>query len=149
MVTSVASGARQRLRAVGKLHVGQVHGVVDLEAGDVDLDELRNVVDRDLQVDGVGHDVDRAAALDAGRLFSAVDVQRHADANGRALAEPHEVDMDREVAHGIEVIVARDHAVLLALDIDLVNRGQEVTTENPMPQLAVVDRNRQGGWLSP
>lgn len=39
--------------------------------------------------------------------------QRHADADGRTFAEPHEIDMDREVAHRIEVEVARNDAVLL------------------------------------
>jgi len=34
--------------------------------------------------------------------------------NGRAFAEPHEIDMERKIAHRIEMEVARNHAVLLA-----------------------------------
>jgi len=40
------------------------------------------------------------------------------DANGRALAEPHEIDVQRQIAHGIELEVARNDAVLHAVDLD-------------------------------
>ncbi len=62
-------GTRHGLGAGRQRDVRQMQRVIDLKAGDVDLDELRNVLDRRLQVDGVRDDVDRAAALDAGRGF--------------------------------------------------------------------------------
>src|SRR6185503_6855500 len=57
-------------------HVAQMLGVVDVDAGDVDVDRLRNVVGRANHLDVMRHDVDRAAALDAGRLLDIEHVHR-------------------------------------------------------------------------
>src|SRR5579864_2052134 len=93
----------------------------------------------------MGHDVDRATALHAGRDFGLQNVQRNADANSRAFTEPHEIDMNRKIAHGIEMEVARNHAVLLSLQIDIINRGEEPAGENALAQFAIIDRNGHGG----
>ena len=61
-------------------------------------------------------------------------MQGHADADGRAFAEPHEIDMQREVSDRIEMEVARNHAVLLALEIDVVNRGQEAAGQDALAE---------------
>ena len=63
-----------------------------------------------------------------------MDVQGDADADGGAFAEPHEIDVERKIADRIEMEVARNHAVLLALEFDVVNRGQEVTGEDALAQ---------------
>ncbi len=125
--------------------------VADLQAADVGLDILRDVIDRAFQIDGVGNDVDGAAALDAGRGLRVHDVQGNADADGGAFAEPHEIDMDRKITHRIEMEVARNHAVLLALEIDVVNRGEEPPRQDALAQVGIVDRNEMvtGGWLLP
>src|SRR5712671_2698024 len=112
--------------------------VADFQGADIGLDKLRNVVDRAFQVDGVGDDVDGAAALHAGRGFRVLDVQGNADADGGAFAEPHEIDMDRKIAHRIEMEVARDHAVLFAFQIDVVNRGEKPTGQDALAQLGIV-----------
>ncbi len=113
--------------------------VADFQTAYIGLDILRNIVDRAFQVDGVGDDVDGAAALHARRAFPADDVQGNADADGGALAEPHEIHMQRKIAHRIEMEVARNHAVLLALQIDVVNRGQEPAGQDALAQFGVVD----------
>ena len=95
-----------------------------------------------MHVDGVGDDVDGAAALHARRLVGIDRMHRNGDADHRALAEPHEVDMQRVVAHRIELEVARDHAVLLAVELEVVDRGQEPAGIDPLPQFGVVERNR-------
>ena len=74
-------------------------------------------------------------------------MQGNADADGGAFAEPHEVDMEREVAHRIEMEVARNHAVLLALEIDVVNRGQEPAGQDALAQFGIVDRDGDGGLV--
>jgi len=48
-----------------------------------------------------------AAALHARRAFRVHDMQGNADADGGAFAEPHEIDMERKIAHRIELEVAR------------------------------------------
>src|SRR5438309_2097467 len=55
--------------------------------------------------------------------------------------------MDREIAHRIEMEVARDHAVLLALEIDVVNRGEEPAGQDARPQFSILDRNGRGGLV--
>src|SRR4029077_5727075 len=129
----------QRLRARGQLDVGQMQRVADLQTADIGFDVLRNVVDRAFEVERVGDDVDGAAALDPRRGLRGLNAQGNADPDGRAFAEPHEIDMDREVAHRIEVEVARNHAMLLALEIDVVNRGQEPAGQDALTQVLVVD----------
>src|ERR1700684_11290 len=121
--------------------------VADLQPADVGLDILRNVIDRTYEVDGVGDDVDGAAALHAGGGFRVLDVQGHADADGGAFAEPHEVDMERKITHRIEMEVARNHAVLLALEIDVVNRGEEPAGQDALAQIGIVDRDGYGGLV--
>ena len=51
------------------------------------------------------------------RALRILDMQGNADADGRPFAEPHEIDMDRKIAHRIEMEVARNHAVLLAFQM--------------------------------
>src|ERR1700730_18656579 len=119
----------------------------DLQAADIGFDILRNVIDRTFEVDGVGDDVDGAAALHAGCGFRALDARGEADTDGGAFAEPHEIHMERKIAHRIEMEVARNHAVLLALDIDVVNRGQEPAGLDAQAQFDVVDRNGHGGLV--
>src|SRR4030095_4996717 len=92
-------------------------------------------------------DVNGAAALDAGRGFAVHDMQGNADADRRAFTEAHEIDMQREVTNGVEVGVARNHAVLLAREIDFVNRGQEAAGQDALAQFLVVDRNGHGGLV--
>ena len=121
--------------------------MADLKTADIGIDILRNIIDRAFQIEGMGDDVDRAAALDAGRRIRPLDVQGNADADSGAFAESHEVDMNRKIAHGIEMEVARNHAVLLALKIDVVDRGEEPAGQDALAQFDIVDRDRRGGLV--
>src|SRR5450432_4266839 len=121
--------------------------MADFQFADVGLDILRDVIDRAHQIDGVGDDVDGAAALYAGGGFRVLDMQGNADADGRTLAEPHEIDMEREIAHRIEMEVTRNHAVLLALQVDVVNRGEKPAGKNALAQVGIVDRDGYGGLV--
>ena len=91
----------------------------------------------------VGDDADRAAALDAGRLVGVHDVDRDVDADGRALAEPHEIHMQRQIAHGIELEIAGNDAVLHAVDLDVVNGREKMPGIDALVQIGVVERDRQ------
>src|SRR5258705_1748354 len=97
--------------------------VADFQTADVGVDILRNVIDRTFQVDGVGDDVDGAAALHARRAFRVQDMKGKADADVAAFAERHEIDMKRKIAHWIKLEVAGNHPWLFALEIEVVNRG--------------------------
>src|ERR1700730_14450316 len=105
--------------------VAQVLGIVDLELADVDVDAGWNGVGAAAYLDGMGDDADRAAAFHAGRLLGIPDMDRNIDADGSALAEPHEVHMQWQVAHGIKLEVAGNDAVLHAVDLDVMNGGGE------------------------
>ena len=113
--------------------------VIDFEAGHVDVERLRNGVRRAAHVERMGHDIDGTAALDARRLVGIDDVDRDADPDRRAFGQAHEIDMDREVAHGIELEVARDHPVLLSVDFDIVDAGQEPAGEDALAQFGIVE----------
>ena len=53
--------------------------------------------------------------------------------------------MHRTVADDIELVVAGQHALLLALEVELENGGEKMAGVNELVQLVVVDRN--GGGL--
>ena len=67
-----------------------------------------------------------------GADFAVDEVHRHFHADELAGLEAQEVDVQREVLDGIQLVVARDHARLRALDVDLELRGQEVAGENEL-----------------
>ena len=54
-----------------------------------------------------------------GRGLLVDEVDRHLDPDRLAFGEAQEIDMDRQVLHRVELVVARDGAGLLAVDLDL------------------------------
>ena len=98
-------------------------------------------------LDRVGDDVDRAAALDAGRLLG---VLTCTGMRTRILA-PSPSRMKStwtgSVLHRIELEVARDHAVLRAIDLEIVDRGEEVAGIDALLEFVVIERDRRAGAL--
>src|SRR5690606_17278014 len=101
-----------------------------LTAGEVDVDRIRDGVDRHDELDRVAHDVERAAALEAGRSFLVQEVHRHLDVDGGVTRHAQEVDVQGRVLHRVELEVARDGAGLAAVDVDLEHGGQETAGED-------------------
>ena len=56
----------------------------------------------------------------------------NAYANLRAFAQPQEIDMDGKILDRVELKVARDDAVLGAVDIELVDGGEKTTRVNAL-----------------
>src|SRR3984885_7723421 len=123
--------------------VAQMLGIVDIELAAVAGDAGRDGVGAAAHLDGVGDDADRAAALHARRLLGVPDVDRNVDADGGALAQPHEIHMQRQVAHRTELEVARDDAMLHAVDLDVMNGGEKTPGIDAVVQIGVVERDRQ------
>ena len=78
-----------------------------------------------------------------GDVLLADHVHRNHDLDGLALGEAQEVHVDGEVAHRIELVIARDGADLLAVDLDLEDRGEEVTGEDQLLGLVEVEGDRR------
>jgi hypothetical protein len=135
--------ARDHAHAFWQLDVAQVPRMVDVETRNIDLDSGRNGVRPAAHFDAVGDDRHGAAALDARRLIGVAHMDRNVDANSRALAEPHEVHMQRQIAHSVELEIARNDAMLHAIDVNVVHRRQEVAGKDPLAQLVVVEGDRQ------
>jgi len=57
--------------------------------------------------------------------------------------------MQRQVADGVELEVARDDAMLHALDFDVMNGGEKMPRINTVAQIGVIERDRSGGLPSP
>ena len=74
----VAVGDRG-LGAVGQGHLADVDRIADIEAGDVDLDLVGDLVRVADQLELVADDVEHAAALEAGELFLVDEHHRHGD----------------------------------------------------------------------
>ncbi len=90
----------------------------------------------------MAHDVEHAAALQAGRGRLVQEVHRHVDGDQRVLAETQEIDMDGEVAHRIELHVAGDHPRLGAVEVEHEDRALEMAGMELLGDGAVVDRDR-------
>ncbi len=78
-----------------------------------------------------------------GACVGVLDVDRDVDADGRALAEPHEVDMQRQVADGVELEVSRNDAVLHAVDLDVVDGGEKAPGIDALVQFLIIHRDRK------
>ena len=122
-----------------------MHRPVDLQSGEIDVDRLRNGVGQAKHLDRVLDDVDGAAALHARRLVGVLDVDRDAHADAGAFAEAEKIDVDRNVAHRIELIIAGNDPVARAVDLELVDRGEEMPGKDVLPQLLEIERDRQRG----
>ena len=133
--------------ALGQRHFVEMLGMADVELGNIDVDRFRNGVGRAHHLDGVGDDIDRAAALDAGRGLGAEHVHRNFHADGGAFRHAQEVDVHRQVLDGVELEVARDDAVLLAVDVELVERGEEAPGIDALAQLIVLDQHHHRGLV--
>ena len=83
-------------------------------------------------LDRVAHDVERAAALEARRRLSVDEVHRHVDADCWPAFRRRKSTWSGEVLHRIELVVARKDAGLLAVDVDLELRGEEVAGEDEL-----------------
>src|SRR4029077_3003437 len=55
--------------------------------------------------------------------------------------QPQEIDVQRQVVHGIELEVARDDTVLGAVHLELVDRGEEAPGIDALLELGVIDRD--------
>ena len=102
-----------------------------------------------MELDLVAHDVQHAAALDAGRLVLVDEVHRHVDIDFGVLADAQEIDMHREVADRIELVVLGQDLDLLAADIDRGERGQETAAMDLVVDVLVGRAIARGGCLSP
>ena len=118
-------------------------GIVDLEPAHIDLDGRWNGIGATAHLDRVGDDADRAAALHARRLVGVQHVDRDVDADRRALAKPHEIHMQRKIAHGIQLEIAGNDAVLHAVNLDVVHGREKVPGIDAMMQIGVIERDRQ------
>ena len=122
-----------------------MHGIVDVEAGKVGGDEFRDRIARDVHFHRMGDDIERTAALEARRRLVAGEMHGHLDPNAAADAKAQEVDMHRPVAHRIKLVVARNGAELLTIDVDFKNRGEEAAGIDEPVGNRIIERNRHRG----
>src|SRR5258708_38719517 len=80
-----------------------------------------------------------------------------ADAHVRSWQKPQKIDMHRPVGDDVELIVARQDPLLAPLDLELENRGQEVSRKDELVDVLEFDRDRlrvssapiDDGWNAP
>src|SRR5690606_9863357 len=94
-----------------------VDRVAEVGAREVNLDEVRDRVCRNRRFDFVAHDVQHAAALQASRLLFVDEVNRDLNGDDGVLADAQEVDVHREVADRIELVVLGEDLDLLAVKV--------------------------------
>ena len=145
IVTTVRSAfALTGRQPSGSLIADTCTEVVKIEAREVDGDRFRNGVGRRDHLDRVQHEIDRAALFQARRGFAIDDVHRYADAHARSRRQPQKVDMNRPVGDDVELIVARQNALLAAFHLELEDGRQKSAGVNELVDVLVVDRDRLG-----
>src|SRR5690606_26369756 len=107
-----------RTRALRQLDMRDVDTVADLQASQVSRDGFRNVAGQSVQFDSVANDVQDAACLDARGLLFVDEVNRYFDHDVGVARNAEEVDMHREVADRIQLVVLWQDLDLLAVDVD-------------------------------
>src|SRR5262249_9788018 len=112
-----------------------------------DLKRVRNGVGWTADVERVSHDIDSAAAFDAGRLVGVDHPNRNAHPDGGAFAKPHEIDMDRYVPHRIDLEIARNHAMPGAVHVHIVKARQELARIDALAQFRMVERDVERGLI--
>ena len=117
--------------------------IVEVQPGQIGGDRLRNIVGGHPKLDRVIDDVERAAALDAGRGFVIDEVHGHFEAQARAGLQAQEVDVNRMVLDDVELIIARNGALGLAVDFEFEDRRQEVPREDELGHGSRVERERR------
>src|SRR5262249_5811261 len=78
-----------------------------------------------------------------GKLF-VDEADGHLDADARGRADALKIDVQRGVLDGIELYLARDHAQLFAVHIELEDGGEEPAAREQEAELAIIDGNRRG-----
>src|SRR5690606_19512111 len=112
-----------------------------------DRDILRNVVRLAEELDLVAHDVQHAALLQAGALILLEEQHRDEDADSRTLADALEIDMDRPVGDRIELHVAGQNPLRLAVEFDVQQAGEEVALLQFLQQVTAFHRDQFRGLL--
>jgi hypothetical protein len=126
--------------ARGELEVGELDHLVDLEARDVDLDELRQVLRQAAHLDVVAHVPEHAALLlDALRLGAAPEVERNVHLDLLVLQHALEVDVHDLVLVRVALHVLEDCGLLLFADLEREDGREEALVVHQLRELRVVD----------
>src|SRR5690606_5025020 len=124
-----------------------VDAVTDVDTGQIDRYLLGDVVGADDQAERVVHNVQRAAALEAGASFFIDELHMHLNGELGVLADAEEVHMQREILDRIKLVVAGNHAVLGAINIELDDVGLEAASIDVLVRILVGDGDGDGGFL--
>src|SRR5690606_37560380 len=88
-----------------------------------------------------------AAALDAGRQFFVLEVNRNVDGDDRILADAQEVNVQRHVLNAVKLVFLRQRADGLAIHFDVENGRGETTTVDAVVDFLGGKRNGKRGLL--
>src|SRR5262249_22006680 len=92
----------------------------------------------------MGDDVDGPTAFHSGGLVGIHHVDRNAYANLRPFAKSQKIDVNGQILDRVELKVARDHPVLGAVDIEIVDGGEKAAGIDALLELGMIDRDVQG-----
>ncbi len=95
----------------------------------------------------MGDEIDGAAPLHARRPLRIEHVHRNAHADLGPYPQPQKIHVHRQILHRIELEVARNDPMLGAIDVELVDRGEEAPRIDAAPELFMLDRDAQRGFV--
>ena len=118
--------------------------VADIEAGQVDVETLRDVVDAAMHLDRVTHHVEHAAATNAGALFFVDEGARHFDGDLSVGGDTQQVDMLRKLIDRVNLQIAGDHPFRFAVDLQIEDGREESARVDALLDVARIetDQNR-------
>src|SRR5690606_30646975 len=136
-----------RRHALGQGDGRDVERVADVGAGEIDDDLLGDGIGRGADLDRVADDVEGATALQARALLLVDEGHVDLDVERGVGTDAQEVDVQGVVLDRVELVVARNDAVLLAIDVEGDDVGEEATVVDALHRVLVGDGDGQGGLL--
>src|ERR1700731_1275441 len=126
-----------------------MHRIIDLQGREVDDDRLGDRVGRNPHFDRMAHDVQAATSLDTGADILIDEMHRHVDAKTCPRLQTQKIDVERLILDRIELVVARDNALLGTAQVELEDRGQKMPGVDELVDFTKIEGNGLGSVSAP
>ena len=144
VATAKSRVGNRRSGALRKRYRREMHDIADIQPGDIRHQFLGNVPRANPQFDIVTHDVEHAAAADAGRFLLVDEGDGYEKGDFRVGGNPEEIHMDRNIPHNVVLEVARNGAHLPALQLQVHERGEEPSSPDRAKEFALQELHVDG-----
>src|SRR5690606_32917895 len=121
--------------------------VANFHAIEIYLNEIWNCIGRAEEFDFMPHDVKHAATPDPRSLFFVDEAHGNVHRHHRIPSNAKKIHVHRETANRVKLILARQHADLLTVNVNGADGRHEAAGVNALVDVLVGHGNRERGLL--